>query len=268
MRRDESVIEGDSETIGNTILLEGTMAKLILKFDDRVLKECIVGMQPVVIGRIPNNTMVIDNPAVSSHHARVFHDGKAFVVEDLHSTNGTFVNEQLVSSVRLRDGDVMLIGKHELVFSDADAESKLAADIPGFGGTMMLDTRQQRELLAKSRVGLRPAPRTVARVSEAATSRVGVLKVLSGRVDQPEYMLSGPTSLVGKSETALVQLKGWFKPRLALAIARKGDHYAVMPLGGKTWINGRRIDARYDLKDGDVLEVGGVKLEFRSQQPQ
>ena len=67
------------------------MPKLILKFDDRELQECAVGTHAVTIGRLPDNMLVIDNAAVSGRHARVYREGNHYVVEDLKSTNGTFV---------------------------------------------------------------------------------------------------------------------------------------------------------------------------------
>ncbi len=98
------------------------MPKLILKFDDRELQECAVGTHPVTIGRLPDNMIVIDNPAVSGRHARVFREGNHYVVEDLKSTNGTFVNEKPIARHTLLDGDVVLVGKHSLVFSLAGGE--------------------------------------------------------------------------------------------------------------------------------------------------
>jgi len=72
------------------------MPKLILQFENRVLKEYPTGVM-VTIGRLPDNMVIIDNPAVSSHHACVYSDGDQFIVEDLQSTNGTFVNEKRVT---------------------------------------------------------------------------------------------------------------------------------------------------------------------------
>jgi pSer/pThr/pTyr-binding forkhead associated (FHA) protein len=85
------------------------VARLILQFEDRILKECSVGLM-ATIGRLPDNTMVIDNPAVSGHHACVFRDGDAYR-GGLESTNGTFVNET-GHSTTLQNRDVLLIGKH------------------------------------------------------------------------------------------------------------------------------------------------------------
>ena len=128
------------------------MPKLTLMFDDRELQDCAVGTHPVTIGRLPDNTIVIDNPAVSGRHARVFREGNHFVVEDLKSTNGTFVNEKPIVRHTLLDRDVVLVGKHSLVFSQVGGEQPEMAEaapfVPDVGGTMMLDTIRQKNLLA------------------------------------------------------------------------------------------------------------------------
>ena len=81
------------------------MAKLILLLDDRVVNEFPVDA-PVTIGRQSDNAVVIDNAAVSSHHACVYRDDDHFVVEDLQSTNGTFVNGTRISRRNLRPANV------------------------------------------------------------------------------------------------------------------------------------------------------------------
>jgi pSer/pThr/pTyr-binding forkhead associated (FHA) protein len=258
------------------------MAKLILKFEDRILKEIPVGGAMVKIGRLPDNTVMIDNPAVSSHHARVFRDGENFVLEDLQSTNGTFVNDTRVTRHNLANGDVIGVGKHKLVFErgaqeEAAAEaapSEEAPVLPELGGTVFLDTKAQRELMAKMQAqaaaqGVQaPAPTAktpAAPAAPAAPARVGVLTVLAGKADQSEFRLEAATSVIGKSDTALIRLKGWFKPKLAAAIARKGETYTVTPLGGKTLVNKQPLTGRHELKDGDVLEVSGLTLQFNLQ---
>ena len=76
-------------------------------------------------------------------------------------------------------------------------------------------------------------------------------------------MLSAVTTMIGTAETAQIRLKGWFKPKVAGAIARKGEGFTISPMGGKLSVNGERIDGRRDLVSGDVIEVSGVRLEFR-----
>src|SRR5687767_1747314 len=129
------------------------MPKLIVQFEDRVLSECVIGPQGVTIGRLPGNHVVIDNPAVSSFHARVIRDGLRCILEDLQSTNRTFVNDKAVTQHELRSGDVVTIGKHTLLFDGRATEEPVEATpvetVPELGGTMVLDTKQQRALLAK-----------------------------------------------------------------------------------------------------------------------
>ena len=181
------------------------------------MKEYSVGVG-LTIGRAPDNAVIIDNPAVSGHHARVFSEGGAVILEDLSSTNGTFVNRQNTKRSVLRAGDVLQVGKHQLVFEHTQ---------------------------------------------EWAPRRVGVLQVIAGWAEQAEYDLEAHTSLIGKSGDSLVRLQGWFKPAVAVAIARSNDGYVATLMGGRTTINNEPLEKRQALQDGDVLNVNGLVLEFR-----
>ena len=123
------------------------MAKLILKFEDRVIRELPLDADPVTVGRVPDNVLVIDNPAVSSHHARASRVDDSYVLEDLGSTNGTFIGNRMIGRHRLQAGEEAVIGKHTLVFVDAQTEEP-ASSLPDLGGTVFLDTEEHRELLA------------------------------------------------------------------------------------------------------------------------
>jgi pSer/pThr/pTyr-binding forkhead associated (FHA) protein len=129
------------------------MPKLLLKFDDRLINEYPVESE-ATIGRLPDNTVVIDNPAVSGHHARVFVDGDRVVVEDLRSKNGTYVNDQHVIRATLKSGDVLLVGKHRIEYADTNdvaAATAKAAALPTMGPTAYLETRQHRTMLTRLR---------------------------------------------------------------------------------------------------------------------
>ena len=240
------------------------MPKLVLQFDGKVLKNC--GVEPMAsIGRLPDNTVVIDNPGVSGHHACVFRDGDRFIVEDLASTNGTFVNDKRVRRQAIQGGDVIRVGRHTLVFDQTaatrpDPENCAARITSNPTDTVFLEGEKYKSLLGI----LKETEDDVADVNGAmAAADVGVLKVLAGRTDQPEYRLEARTSVVGKSDRALVRLQGWFKPNEAVAIARNGDGYVATLLGGTTRINNQRLSGRHTLKPGDILEVSGLTLEFR-----
>jgi pSer/pThr/pTyr-binding forkhead associated (FHA) protein len=235
------------------------MPKLTLQFEGRLLKEYTVGVG-LTIGRSPDNALIIDNPAVSGHHARVFSESGAVILEDLNSTNGTFVNGQHTTRRVLRNGDVLQIGKHQLVFENTQEWSAPPPQLPALGDTVYLDTKQHRALLSTLEEGRAKAP---AEKAPAAPRRIGVLQVIAGRTEQTEYDLDAHTSLIGKSEDALVRLHGWFKPAVALAIARSNDGYVATLMGGRTTINNEPLERRQALQDGDVLNVNGLVLEFR-----
>jgi pSer/pThr/pTyr-binding forkhead associated (FHA) protein len=258
------------------------MPKLVLLFEGRVLKETAVShTAAVTIGRLPDNTIVIDNSAVSSHHVRVLREGPQFVVEDLGSTNGTYVNGDKVSKRPLRHGDTILVGKHKLFFDrmgDAEFEAPdlPGRDMPDFGGTVILDSDQQQRLLAAAQARLQSRTHQVAAAAPAEAApvpapapapkpapAVGRLHVLRGRTDLDEYRLDDGTTAIGSDRDALVRLHGWFKPRRAVEIARMGDGYVATPLAGKTLVNGQRLQGRRGLVHGDVLHVSGLELEFR-----
>lgn len=231
------------------------MAKLILKYEDRALQEFAIGAEEVQIGRLPDNTVVIDNPAVSSRHALVMRVGESYVVKDLASTNGTFVNDERITERFLHDGDVVQVGKHTILFMNQPETPK---PLPDLGGTVFLDTEAQRGLLAKSP----PQPGAAGRPPGPARPEPGVLTVLAGTTDRSHYVLKGQMSVIGKSDAALVRLRGWFKPRIAVMIARKGADYVVSPVAGKPQVNDRRMADRQKLQDGDIIQVSGLTLQF------
>lgn len=246
------------------------MAKLTLKFAERELQECALGTSPVTIGRLPDNRIVIDNPAVSGRHARVFREGSHYVVEDLKSTNGTFVNERPIARHTLLEGDVVLIARHSLVFSFAGGEQagSAAGDderlVPEAGGTMTLDTLKRKQMLSGLASG-RPSQMHVVVPKTAIPSppaRTGSVRVVSGKSDRPEYALMAVTTIIGRAATAQIRTKGWFKPKVAAAITRKGDGFTVTPMGATVSVNGQKVSSRQNLSSGDLIEVGGLTLEF------
>lgn len=240
------------------------MSKLVLKFENSVLKELSVGAKEVSIGRSPDNGLVIDNPAVSHYHARVFNEEGRLMLEDFGSMNGTFVNGQRVKMVTLKPGDSVGIGKHTIVVTDSrdvrassldHDQSKPAA--PKINETVMLDTKERRDFLQK-----------VAAVGESAQVaparlKIPTLVVLEGRTDQREYTLNDKLTVIGKSAMATVKLRGWFAPKAAAQINRREDNSYYIGAADKTpTVNGSPVRHPTKLKSGDIIEVGGIQLEF------
>lgn len=130
------------------------MPIFILKFKDSVLREYPVAIgQTLTIGRNDSNDIVIDNMSVSGVHARIDSVSATFILTDLESTNGTFVNEKLISSHGLRNDDVIVIGKHTLIFDRSDLNKKPSGDTENNqddNKTRYLDTSEYRELINKT----------------------------------------------------------------------------------------------------------------------
>ena len=241
------------------------MSKLVLKFESSILKEVAVGQKEVSIGRSPDNGIVIDNPAVSSYHARVFNEEGRLMLQDFGSLNGTFVNGQRVKMVMLKPGDSVGIGKHTIVVTDSVEVRATSLDhgdlkpaVPKINETVMLDTKERREFLQK-----------VAAVGESAQPAPGRMKlptlvVRSGSTDQREYVLNDKLTVVGKSAMATVKLKGWFKPKAAAQINRREDNsYYIGPADKVPSVNGQPITHPTKLASGGRDRSGRNRVGIR-----
>lgn len=99
------------------------MAKLVLSMQGQMLSEFAIEKQRMTVGRKTDNDIHIDNIAVSGRHAEVVRLIDQYYIQDLNSTNGTFINGQRITKRVLMDGDVALIGKHELRFSASPGQA-------------------------------------------------------------------------------------------------------------------------------------------------
>jgi ribosomal 50S subunit-recycling heat shock protein len=155
------------------------------------------------------------------------------------------VNNNPVDRYQLQDGDVIMIGHHRLLFQDV-VKPDMAPAWSSAGEadqTMVLKGQKPQQ--------------TASRYSVLAT-----LKVVAGRTDCHEYQLSHQLTVIGSEEGATVKLHGWFAPKVAAMIGRRGDAYYISAVqdGKKVVVNDRMVKGQTDLKDGDRVEVAGVKM--------
>lgn len=266
------------------------MAKLLLKFDDQVIQEVPLSRGPVTIGRQPDNVLRIDNPAVSGYHAKVYLDGGHYVLEDAESFNGTYLNNQRISKVVLKDGDKALIGKHTLEFCQAgsgfaygsactvDGQAQgMKAKPPKLDRTAFLDTAKGKELIAMAVAASSAGGSAAVQAKGVAEGQpptpgphvahqtVGTLTVVEGRTDQNYYVLTSRLTVIGKSKMAGIRLKRWFAPRVAASIYRADDGYYIAASGdnAKIKVNGILVEGgKKQLEAGHVIEVAGMKAVF------
>jgi pSer/pThr/pTyr-binding forkhead associated (FHA) protein len=237
------------------------MPKFLLKFNAAVIKEIPITKEALTVGRKEDNDIVIDNPAVSGHHAKITLTGDTFFVEDLNSTNGVFVNEKKVLKSGLKNNDVIGIVKHALVFIDDRTGETVpapeAAAAPKEEATMMIAPQKSQEMAAAA--------------ASAAAKKPALVRVVKGVVDKPEYELKDPSTYIGKSERVLIKIKGagLFNkaPENAAMIAARADGYYLVPIEeGYAKLNGKTVSQKELLKEGDMIEVGGTTLQFTNPQ--
>lgn len=249
------------------------MAKLYLKFDQSVLKELPLSQTATTIGRLPDNTLQIDNLAVSGHHAKIYWSEGHYVVEDLGSLNGTYVNNKRVGQATLIHGDQVLIGKHVVEFKN-EGSVALGASVPKAGpaapkldATVVLDTRRAQGMISDNGAPANAA-RSITGDPVPGKERTAVLNVVEGRTDQTKYVLTGKMTMIGKSSMATVKLKGLFAPTTAALISRRDNKYFIAPSERriKLKVNGEDSPNQRELVAGDTIEVGKFKAVFSWQE--
>lgn len=231
------------------------MPRLLLKFNDEVLKVIDSNKEFITIGRNLKNDIQIDNLAVSNFHAHIVCQLGHYFVEDLGSTNGTFVNDRKIGKWALADNDAITVGKHMIVFLDEEVSGGAGIEELQMEKTMILDTAKQRELLGDGSVV----------VSPSLQGPVAKLEVLAGNTDRHVYDLEGKLTLVGKDDAAEIKLDGLLAPKVGCFISRDKSGYGLIPpeKRNKVKLNGQEVKDAVSLKSGDQIEIGGVKLLFR-----
>jgi len=245
------------------------MAKLILSMDGLVLKEIPLTKERTSIGRKAHNDIQIDNLAISGEHAVIVAILNDAFLEDLNSTNGTYVNGQSIKKHVLKDNDVVELGKYRIKFLkdavDVGVTSSFGKEsVPGAEvGKLGVNSRTHTETM----VGFGAETSQTENWSAAAelpapvgVDQLGVVQVISGRNAGRELELAKSLTTLGK-------------PGVQVAVITRRPHgYFITHVEGDSFpvLNGRQLDAQaHLLNDHDVIEIAGVKMEFylRSQKP-
>ncbi len=233
------------------------MAKLVLSVDGMVIKEIALTKERMTIGRKPHNDLVIDNLAVSGEHAvivTIFNDS---FLEDLGSTNGTFVNGQPVKKHFLQNGDIIELGKYKLKFV-ADA---VAVAAPDMRDDKTVFTREQ----AEAEVAKAGTDNPQFNESRALAETVAIAPLPSAPAVQAVIrLLDGPNA--GRELTLNKALTTLGRPGVQVAvITRRPQGYFITHVQGAQFpvVNGNALGAEaYPLNDRDVFELSGTKMEF------
>lgn len=226
------------------------MPIITLKFKETVLAEYYVEAEKAfTIGRKEGNDVIIENLAVSGHHAKIDSIGDSFFLTDLQSKNGSFINDVKVTSQRLNHGDVITIGKHVLVFTYAPEEVQPQKPASSMDQTMVMDTNQQRSLMDKNKPG-------------SEKKRTAVLAFLSGGIG--EVGINKKLFRIGKGSQNDLQVSGFFIGQIAATISERPNGYYLNYVEGmsKPKVNGKVVKDTIQLKEFDVIEIGKAKMQM------
>jgi pSer/pThr/pTyr-binding forkhead associated (FHA) protein len=249
--------------------------------DGQTLAEYNMTKERYTVGRLPDNDIRIDNAAVSGHHSLLINILNDSFLEDLNSTNGTYVNGKLIKKHALQHGDVITVGHHQLRYVDDQAQQ---APEDEFEKTMVIQPSAQMEkqvvqatraaeaaaTAAAAKEAPRPPPAEVAKprrafsptttqeVDESAAPALPLakLQVLSGTFAGRELELVKTLTTLGRPGVQVA------------AITRRAEGYYIVHVeSGKTeglpLVNGMAIGAQArKLQDNDVIQLAGVKMGF------
>jgi predicted component of type VI protein secretion system len=252
------------------------MARLILSLESNVLAEYNMSKERYTIGRLPDNDVRIDNPTISGYHSLIINILNDSFLEDLNSTNGTYVNGKLIKKHALQHGDVVTVGKHQLRYVDSDAEDAEKDD--EFARTMVIGASDDVKPGSRppgfedpppanangaSANGSGASPRNLPKDQGTMPGEVGSkplavakVQVLNGQFAGREVPLSKAVTTLGRPGAQVI------------AITRRADGYNIVqvenePERDPPSVNGTALAASARaLADNDVIEIIGIKMGF------
>jgi pSer/pThr/pTyr-binding forkhead associated (FHA) protein len=235
------------------------MAKLILGYKGETLREYDLDREIMTIGRKADNDIHIDNLAVSGNHARILTILNDSFIEDLDSTNGTFINGKKISKHALQNGESIVIGKHELTYVNESAD----AGTDDFEKTMIIrpdaaGMPEQEESDTKLEKSIGKIASDLASEGAAASKGPGAacLKLLNGTNAGKELKLTKILTTLGKPGVQVA------------AITRRPTGYFLIVVDAASsptnpLVNGVEVGKQaHPLKSGDEIEVADVKMQL------
>ena len=224
------------------------MGKLVVSLDGVVIKEVQITKDKTTLGRRPYNDIVIDNLAVSGEHAVLQMVGADVFIEDLNSTNGTYINGKAVKKQLLTHNDTVEIGKYKIKY--------LVEDGTDYEKTMIMKPGAMSGAHhAPSSAGYSPTVGFGASGFGALGSSIAPasIRVLNGAAAGREVNLTKVVTTVGKPGV-----------QVASITKRPGGYvYAHVEGAMRPTVNGHPLTGEtVQLKNGDVIELAGTQMQF------
>ena len=233
------------------------MPTLVISIDGAVIKEVQLAKERTTLGRRPYNDIVIDNLAVSGEHAVLSIVDDAVIIEDLRSTNGTYVNGQPILRQTLNHGDLLDIGKYKIRFVQqqvsASSRSALAAIAAAVEATRPAPLAEDlpSQFSTQTPSGF---DHTLPPSMAGLATRQAAIRMLNGNAAGREVPLVKVVTTLGKPGVAVA------------SITQKHHGFVLAQLEGDALslkLNGQEIGRRAaPLQHGDMLELAGTQMQF------
>lgn len=271
-----------------------SMPKLIISLDEKVVEEVPIEKDIITIGRRTDNDLCLDNLAISGYHSQISTVLDDCFLEDLESTNGTFVNSEIVKKHALKDGDIIDIGNHRIKYVNHMASSSANSE---FEKTLILSATSERKNSLKDEQDVQELEdqiddlddgadatsddleltrNNIERLMKAkkqqeanaendggelqinsrlASAKIGRIQILNGKNSGKEISLDKSLTTVGKPDVAVV------------GITKRDEGYFIIHVDGNektpSKLNGEVVSGKaVAIEDHDIIDVAGIKLEF------
>ncbi len=236
------------------------VAKLIAKSNSGEQVESLLINETTTIGRKPNNDIHISDLSVSGKHAQIVTILEDSFLEDLGSTNGTYVNGKLVKKQALDHGDNITLGKYQLTYQNGSGGVKQNLELPM---TILPDEEEipnevSKKDLDKSKQNNSNAltPREADIAPSLMTNKEACLQLLSGANAGKELVLTKALTTIGQPGVQVAAITR--RPQGFFLIHVDGGPNNAVPKVAGTPIG----TSAYELKGHEIIEVAGVKMEF------
>jgi len=230
------------------------MPKMIVSIDGVVIKEVQLTKDRTTLGRRPYNDIVIDNLAVSGEHAVLQMVGADVFIEDLNSTNGTYINGKAIKKQLLAHNDTVEIGKYKIKYLVDDSGEYEKTMIMRPGGSAPPPFQAPSPVASGHGGGgggvAAPAP---APAAAPVNLQAAMIKVLNGAAAGREVALTKVVTTVGKPGVQVA------------SITKRPNGYTFAHVEGaqRPSINGAPlVGDSVPLRNGDVIELAGTQMQF------
>lgn len=217
------------------------MAYLVQKYKDEEMARWEIGDAPIIFGRAVEATVFIEDPGVSREHCQVEKKGDSYIITDLDSHNGTFVNGKQIVQAQLQNGDEIIVGKYIMVFIDEEIQPQPA------------EKPEKERMLLKHEIKHGP------KIDE----KKWYLNVKIKDSEQTTSLFKSDY-LIGKSSNCEIELSGWGVSNVHALLIKDINGLMILNVSDKKpiFINDKEAPKKSVISNNDMVKIGKYELRL------